>query len=291
MGKMMRPDERRSIWWLEAVLVASVLFPALIFCLSAWQTYEDVQRVADDQINRSRDVLNEHALKVFEAVERSIAEVNEIIRDMSDAEISANEERLHDRLQRMVDTSPEMKSLWVFDAHGRALANSLAFPAPPIDFSDRDYFKAHLDKDIGLHIGQVLRPKEPYGGLPFFSVSARRAAPSGVFAGVIQVSVLPEYFEGFYGKIGKISGSYYSLIRADGLVLARLPALDRDMSLPARGLLPTAMRNQPLEGFLQVKSLVDGIERKEPPAPLCGARDGGAYHGRRPRCSPDKTAV
>src|SRR5690242_2927434 len=181
---------------------------------------------------------------------------------MSDAEISANEERLHDRLQRMVDTSPEMKSIWIFDAHGRALANSLAFPAPPIDFSDRDYFRAHLDKHIGLYIGQVLRPKDPYGGLPFFSVSARRVAPTGVFAGVIQVSVLPEYFEGFYGKIGKISGSYYSLIRADGLVLARLPALDRDMSLPATGLLPTAMRSHPLEGFLQVKSLVDGIERK-----------------------------
>jgi two-component system NtrC family sensor kinase len=258
----MRPDERRSIKWLEAVLVASVLFPVLVFCLSAWQTYQDVQGVADDQINRSRDVLHEHALKVFEAVERSIAEVNEIIRDMSDAEISANEEKLHVRLKRMVGSSAEMKSLWIFDAHGRALANSINFPAPPIDFSDRDYFRAHVDKEVGLYIGQVLRPKEPYGGLPFFSVSKRRVSPAGIFAGVIQVSVLPEYFEGFYEKIGKGSGSYYSLIRADGLVLARLPALDRDMNLPARGLLPTAMRNQPSEGFLQVKSLVDGVERK-----------------------------
>src|SRR5579871_2517169 len=137
----MGPTERRSIRWLEAVLIASVLFPALIFCLSGWQTYQDVQQVADDQINRSRDVLNEHALKVFEAVERSIAEVNEIIRDSSDAQISNNEEALHIRLRRMVTNSPEMKSVWIFDAHGRALANSLIYPGPPVDFSGRDYFK------------------------------------------------------------------------------------------------------------------------------------------------------
>ena len=157
-------------------------------------------------------------MKLFEAVERSIAGVNEIIRDMSDADISANENKLHERLARMVSASPEMKSIWIFDAKGRALANSLGAPAPAIDFSDRDYFRAHIEKDIGAYIGQVLRPKSPYGGASFFSVSARRLAPSGEFAGIIQVSVLPEYFEGFYAKIGRTSGSYYSLVRADGLV-------------------------------------------------------------------------
>src|ERR1700744_3149964 len=62
--------------------------------------------------------------------------------------------------------------------------------------------------------------------------------------------------------MGRVSGSYHSLIRADGLVLARLPAVDRDLSLPTRGLLPTAMRPHPSEGFFQVKSLVDVVERK-----------------------------
>ena len=258
----MGPGARRSIKWLETILFAAVLFPALIFCLSAWQTYHDIQRVADDQINRSRDVLNEHALKVFEAVERSIAEVNEIVKDASDAQIAANEQTLHSRLQRMVSSSPEMKSIWIFDAHGRALVNSITFPAPPVDFNDRDYFKAQVDADVGFYIGQVLRPKQPYGGPPFFSVSARRLGRGAAFSGVIQVSVLPEYFEGFYEKIGKVPGSYYSLIRADGLVLARMPALDRDVSLPANGAILTAMRSHPAEGFLQVQSLVDGVERK-----------------------------
>jgi two-component system, NtrC family, sensor kinase len=254
--------QRHSIRWLQAVLVAAVALPMALFCFAAWQTYRDNQRVAEDQIERSRDVLTEHALRVFEAVERSIAEINEIIRDMPDQEISANEQKLHDRLERMVSSSPEMKSFWIFDRNGRALVNSLSDPAPAIDFSDRDYFKAHVDRDVGTFIGEVLRPRAPYGGAPFFGVSRRRIAADGGFAGVVQASVLPEYFEGFYGKIGRPPGSYFSLIRDDGLILARHPALNQDTRLPPQGDLLKAFRANSLEGTLTLLSRVDGIRRR-----------------------------
>jgi two-component system NtrC family sensor kinase len=84
----------------------------------------------------------------------------------------------------------------------------------------------------------------------------------GSFTGVIQVSVLPEYFEGFYAKIGKAPGSYFSLIRADGLILARHPALDGDMRLPSQGELMKAFENHPIEGALTVTSLIDGVRRR-----------------------------
>jgi two-component system NtrC family sensor kinase len=254
--------QRQPIRLLQSVLVAAVAVPALLFCFAAWQAYKNNEKVAEDQIDRSRDVLNEHALKVFEAVERSIAEINEIIRDMSDADISANQQTLHDRLERMVNSSPEVKSFWIFDPNGHALVNSLADPAPTVDFSDRDYFKAHVDRDIGTFIGAVLRPRAPYSGAPFFGVSRRRIAAGGSFAGVIQTSVLPEYFEGFYAKIGKAPGSYFSLIRDDGLILARHPALDRDTRLPPKGELMKAFATQPAEGTLTLTSLIDGVSRR-----------------------------
>jgi two-component system, NtrC family, sensor kinase len=252
----------QSIRLLQSVLVAAVAVPALLFCFAAWQGYKNNEKVAEDQIDRSRDVLNEHALKVFEAVQRSIAEINEIIRDMSDDDISANQEKLHNRLERMVNGSPEVKSFWIFDRNGHALVNSLTYPAPTIDFSDRDYFNAHVDRDVGTFIGAVLRPRAPYSGAPFFGVSRRRIAGDGSFAGVIQASVLPEYFEGFYAKIGKAPGTYFSLIRADGLILARHPALDGDIRLPSHGELMKAFRSRPIEGALTVTSLIDGVRRR-----------------------------
>jgi two-component system NtrC family sensor kinase len=254
--------QRHSIRLLKGVLVAAVALPVALFCFAAWQGYKDDQRVAEAQIERSRDVLNEHALKVFEAVERSIAEINEIIRGMSDEEIAANQEKLHDRLERLASSSPEVKSYWIFDRNGHALVNSLSYPSPAVDFSDRDYFKAHVDRDIGTFIGEVLRPRAPYGGAPFFGVSRRRVASDGSFAGVLQASVLPEYFEGFYAKIGKAPGSYFSLIRDDGLILARFPALNQDTRLPPQGDLIKSFRAHPAEGILTVTSLVDGVRRK-----------------------------
>src|SRR5689334_24756788 len=104
--------QRQSIRLLQTVLAAAVAVPALLFCFAAWQAYRNDEGVAEDKIERSRDVLNEHALKVFEAVERSIAELHEIIRGMPDQEFYAKQDRLHDRLQRMVGSSPEVKSFW-----------------------------------------------------------------------------------------------------------------------------------------------------------------------------------
>src|ERR1043166_4157763 len=159
---MLKAHEQ-SIRLLQGVLVASAALPALLFAYASWQGYNTTKGVADRQIAQSRDVLNEHALKVFEAVNRSVAEINEIIRDMSDAQIVENAQRLHLRLKRLADESSQIKSLWVFDADGHSLVNSLEYPAPYQQFADRDYFKAHVERDIGTYVGQVLRPRPPYG--------------------------------------------------------------------------------------------------------------------------------
>ena len=257
---MLKAHEQ-SIRVLQGVLIASAALPALLFAYASWQGYNTTKAVADRQIAQSRDVLNEHALKVFEAVNRSVAEINEIIRDMSDAQISENAERLHHRLKQLADESSQIKSLWIFNASGHSLVNSLEFPAPYQQFADRDYFKAHVERDIGTYVGQVLRPRPPYGGAPFFGVSRRRVSDDGRFNGVIQASVLPEYFEGFYAKIGRTSGSYYSLVREDGLLLARYPGLGRDARLAPQGELFKAMRARPDEGILTLVSQIDGQER------------------------------
>jgi two-component system NtrC family sensor kinase len=252
--------QRDSIRLLHGILVASVALPAALFVYASWLGYENNQVIAGRQIDRTRDVVTEHALKVFESVERSIAEINEVVRDMPDERIAANEENLHRRFERLADSSEQIKSVWVFDKHGHALVNSLAYPVPTIDFFDRDYYKAHVDRDIGIYVGEVLRPRSPYGGAPFFGVSRRRSSPDGSFGGVIQASILPEYFSGFYAKISREPGNYASLIRDDGLILARFPPSDIPALLPNGELLKAIRANS--EGTLLVTSKLDNVERK-----------------------------
>ncbi|MGD9924364.1 MAG: ATP-binding protein, partial [Pseudorhodoplanes sp.] len=206
----------------------------------------------------------EHALKVFETIERSIAETNEVVRGMSDDEIAADEARLHLRLSQLVKSLPQFKSLWIFGPDGRALVNSLAYPQPKgLNFSDRDYFQAHVGSDGRVFVGQVLQPRDPYPDGDFFSVSKSRPSPDGSFRGVIQLSILPTYFEQFFAKLqSAYPGGYASLVREDGAVLARHPAFGPNAARPMASLVTDAMRKSPDGGFATRVSAADGIERR-----------------------------
>jgi len=255
-------EQRNSLRLLQWMMAASLALPIALFAFASAVSWVSIRDTADREIERTLDVAHEHALKVFETIDRSLSEINEIIRGIPDADIKSREEALHSRLKRLADSLPQMKSAWIFDAQGRALVNSLVLPAPDIDFSDRNYFKAHVERDIGIFIGEALKPRPPYQGAAFFGVSRRRQTDDGSFAGVIQASVLPEYFENFYARIGHDAGSFFALGLTDGTVLARFPVLDRDFRLDPNGAVGQKLAADPKAGLVTVTSPADGIERR-----------------------------
>jgi two-component system, NtrC family, sensor kinase len=258
-GATVQSAQRNSLRLLRWMMIASLALPLGLFIVASFISYTATHDEGDREIMRSLDVVHEHALKVFETIDRSLAEINEIIRGLSDDDIRSREPVLYERLKELVASMPQMKSAWVFDAHGRALVNSLVSPPPAIDFSDRDYFRAHVPGDIGTYIGTALAPRSPYQGSTFFGVSRRRLSTDGDFTGVVQASLLPEYFENFYARIGREVGSYFAVRRADGTPLAEFPALPADRGLDLITL--KAMAARPA-GLITVTSSIDGIERR-----------------------------
>jgi two-component system NtrC family sensor kinase len=255
-------EQRNSLRLLQWMMAASLALPIALFAFASAVSYISTHDTADRQIERTLDVAHEHALKVFETIDRSLSEINEIIRGIPDVGIKSREQTLHLRLKQFADSLPQMKSAWIFDARGRALVNSLVLPAPAIDFSDRDYFKAHIDRDIGIFIGNALTPRAPYQGAAFFSVSRRRQTDDGSFAGVIQASVLPKYFENFYTRIGRDPGSFFALGLTDGTVLARFPVIEREVHIDRNGPVGQKLVANPNAGLVTVTSPADGIERR-----------------------------
>ncbi len=249
---------------LRLAMLAAFVLPVILFIFLAITNYRHTHAVADDRIERTVNILQEHALKVFETIERSISETNEVVRAMTDDEIAADEARLHLRLRRLVTSSPQFKSLWIFDPNGRSLVNSIAYPQPQgLNFSDRDYFRAHIGIGAQIFVGQVLQPRDPYPDGDFFSVSKSRPSPDGSFRGVIQLSILPSYFEQFFARLqSSYPGAYASLVRDDGAVLARHPAFAAKTAKPMGSPVTEAMRNNPGGGFATRVSAVDGIERR-----------------------------
>src|SRR5438105_1696292 len=244
------------------MMVASLALPLALFAFASTVSWVSINETADREIERALDVAHEHALKVFETIDRSLSEITEIIRGIPDAGISSREQTLHLRLKQLADSLPQVKSAWIFDAKGHALVNSLVAPAPDIDFSDRDYFRAHIAGDAGTYIGEALKPRPPYQGAAFFGVSRRRSNEDGSFAGVIQASVLPEYFENFYARIGREPGSFFALGLTNGTVLARFPSLGRDIRIDRNGPIGQKIAASPRAGLITVNSPADGLERR-----------------------------
>jgi two-component system NtrC family sensor kinase len=253
--------QRNSLRLLRWMMAASLALPLMLFAFTAFLAIRSVSQATNEQIERMLDIAHEHALKVFETIDLSLSRVDEAVAGLTDAEITARQQALHERLEHLVVSLPQMKSACVMDRDGAALVNSLVYPVPKASFADRDYFRAHVQRDVGTYIGGVLTPRLPYRGDPFFSVSRRRRSADGQFNGIVQASVLPNYFEQFYARIGRGEGSFFTLGLLNGTILARLPATGQT-PLDRRGGIDQQADEGSANGVATATSEIDGIERR-----------------------------
>jgi two-component system NtrC family sensor kinase len=253
-----------AIRLLKFMMVASVVLPAVLFAFAAWVSYQNFQKVTDERIDRSLDILHEHALKVLQTIERTFGEIDEVLRGMSDDDIRRDEGPLHERLKRLVQALPQLQGIAIMDRAGRALVSSNFAPVPQgQNFSDREYFKVHERSETGTYVSRVLHPRMRDIGSYFFAVTQRRPSLDGKFNGIVSIAVLPSYFENFYGRMGINEGSYFALVRDDGSFLARFPvAKDRDRKLDDNSEFIKSIRRHFDRSIYTVDSQVDDIDRR-----------------------------
>jgi signal transduction histidine kinase len=110
---------------------------------------------------------------------------------------------------------------------GQVLNFTRAFPAPQIDVSDRDYFRAHrADSTIDTFTSTPVRNKG--NGKWVFYLSRRVNDSQGNMLGLVLVGVSVESFSRFYEKIGNNlgRGASVALHRSDFTLMARWPLVD-----------------------------------------------------------------
>lgn len=256
------PKSRTVLWPLQLLVFASLLGPTLFFAYTAWDDYHRISQQADERIERALDVVQEHSLKAFQTIERTMAETNEVLRGLTPEQILAEEARLQSRLKRTQDALPQIEAIWVFDKAGRPLVSSTIMPVPrDLDNSDRDYFKVQAEQDAGTFIGRIITSK--VGNIRFFVVSQRRPTQDGSFDGIVAVSVRPEHFREYYERISRALADSISLIRSDGEFLARYPSRgDEPLQLAPGNMLLPAIQSSAQSGLITAVSQLDGIERR-----------------------------
>ncbi|WP_230530279.1 hybrid sensor histidine kinase/response regulator [Microvirga roseola] len=240
----------------------SILGPALFFAYTAWDDRRRIVAQTEERIERALDVIQEHTLKALQTVERTIAETEEVMRGLTPEEIRAEEARLSARLRRTQAALPQIEAIWAFDRNGHPLVSSTVLPVPrDLDNSDRDYFAAQAERDAGTYIGKPTVSK--IGGIRFFVVSQRRSSPDGSFDGVVAISLRPEHFREFYGRIARGIADSFGLIRADGEFLARYPSLGSEpMRLDPQSAFVRSIQQSARAGRFTTVSQIDGVERR-----------------------------
>jgi signal transduction histidine kinase len=206
-------------------MAASLLVPSLLFGFASWRSYRNLAALTDERLERSLDVQQEEARKTFELVDLALSATSDLVAGMSDADISANENRLHPMLQKLTGQIAVIQSIWIYGKDGRALVSSWPQPVPEQSFADWDFFMACANGYVGNYYGQVYKSR--FNGQPFFTVS-RRLVHDGQFNGVLEVSVLPSNFFRFFATLAYAEDQQFALIRDDGLILARYPAIPPD---------------------------------------------------------------
>src|SRR5271165_3529859 len=176
----MNTARESAVRLLKLMMVASLVLTAAVFAYASWVTYHDIQAAADERIERSIDVMQQQALRVFETVDRTFAEVDEVVRDLSNDQIRAAQASLHARLDRIKGVMPQVQAIVIIGRDGHPLASSMMESVKPdADFSSRDYFVAQIKSDAGTYVSDVRAPHLPGNGDDFFVLSHRLSAEDG----------------------------------------------------------------------------------------------------------------
>ena len=206
-------------------------------------------------------MLQEQALKVFHLMNLALYTIEDMLAGLLEADIRANEERLHLRLRQIQGTLPEVQSIWIFGPTGHPQVITRDYPAPYAeDYAALDYFAVPRDGPRGVYIGGIHQSVS--GGQPYFTFNQARHDAQGKFIGVIEMSLLPSDFSRFYSHLLSGEGLQFALVRDDGVMLARYPPISRDLRLDENSGFHRSIVADPAGGFYTSVGGNDNVERR-----------------------------
>ncbi|KQZ01395.1 hypothetical protein ASD45_11455 [Pseudolabrys sp. Root1462] len=244
---------------LKLLIAASIILPLTIFAIASWISYDQHMSEASDRLQRTVGTMQEHAIKVFETFAISERYLEELFNGVPDATIRADERGYSERLRNYTKTLPQLRDLWVIARDGKPLVSGTIYPLPPdLDLSDRTYFAVHTAGKVDTYISEVVKARA--ADTDFFAITRKREDATGRFDGVYLVSIAPEYFTRYYSQLPQSDVSVAGLVRADGVTLARYPAVTPGV-LPSTTPMMKAIAMQPIAGFTYGTSALDGAQR------------------------------
>lgn len=245
-------------------LVIAILLPLLFFGFAAYRDWTDVRAEAETQVAHVRDVLVEHAQRVFKTHELAALATRDRIRRSP----AAQPDDIHGFLLSLAGAFPEIASISVIDAEGRLLASSAREADAPVSYADAEWFRRLRDGEVSRVV--AADPAQTAVAQGLFTLSFRHDDPEGGFDGAVRLAISPGYFNIFHADIAPERG-VITLFHENGDMLSRYPP---DVAMASDLTQDDAFREavaQAPSGLITYRSRGDGEQR------LYGYAQVGAY--------------
>src|SRR5277367_1613725 len=120
---------RNAVGPLQALLVASIGVPLLLFAGAAWLSHRDAYRAAWERISRIDDTVGEHAIRVFQTHELVLDRIADRTANMDWRAIRQSYE-LHLFLRQIREGSPQISRVGLVEPDRRVAMTDGVFPQP-----------------------------------------------------------------------------------------------------------------------------------------------------------------
>jgi diguanylate cyclase (GGDEF)-like protein/PAS domain S-box-containing protein len=167
----------------------------------------------------------------------------------------------HEMMRTKANVSAFIGSLNLFDADGRLVNSSIAFPAPEINISERSFFQRFKSDPNAPAV--IIEPARSYlTGTWTTYIAHRLNGQNGAFLGVMARRIDPANYEKFLASVVLGPGAATAMFHTDGTMLARYPHID---AMIGRKFKTAPLMRLVLEkGGLQtgrIKSPIDELDR------------------------------
>ena len=216
---------------LGVATVIAILLTWVAVAFAGWRGREDA---IDDWrffLANLSEMAAQHADQTLAAadtvLERLVDDINHAA-PASEADLVAKTgtREMFELLKRRQGDLPQIDVLSILGTDGRLINFSRTYPTPVVSLADRDYLRAHLaDDSLTTFLSAPVRNRGT--GHWTFYLARKLRGTDGHLIGIALVGIQCEYFQRFYESIDSArEGVAVSLLRRDGLLLARQPPID-----------------------------------------------------------------
>jgi diguanylate cyclase (GGDEF)-like protein/PAS domain S-box-containing protein len=168
---------------------------------------------------------------------------------------------MHEILRTKASGHSDVAGVNIFDADGRLINSSEHWPPPPVNVSDRAYFKALKSGSAATPLLiELVRGRFVGGWATVLALEIK--APDGTFLGIVTRAITPARFERFFASLSLGANAAISMYHNDGTLLARYPHVQKMIGMNfASGDVHRKVLSKAGYGSIRLTSPIDGMDR------------------------------